>query len=75
MNNISETIISEINEREIRGINKIISKILNKTFHTQIHFNKKWQSQKIKYRNANNIKLLKLRSNYGKNNIMYSKNL
>lgn len=49
----------------------LVRKILSKDIHTNITFTKKQSIQKIRLRNANDIKLHKPRTNYGKKNIMF----
>lgn len=49
----------------------LVRKILNQSIKTQIHFDKNYISHNIKLRNSNDIKLIKPRTNYGKQNIMY----
>lgn len=66
-----ETKILNILQSYIYNTCILIRKILTKDIHIQITFTKKQQVQKIKLRNANDIKLSVPRTNYGKKSIMY----
>lgn len=66
-----ETGLMNINQTYIYYNCLLVRKILNKDIHSKITFTKKQDIQKIKLRSANDIKLHKPRTNYGKKCIMF----